>query len=75
MENMPVFVKIGHYTQSMNLLQKSKERLDQAKDLIEKLEGLRAQEAEEISVLQDELAHIEKRLEALDSMLKAPQKV
>jgi len=73
MDELPLFVKLDNYDKSVKLIAKSKERLDQVKDLLMRLESLRDKEHEEMKQLEEELTTVETRLMDLHQALKKPE--
>ena len=68
--DMPVFVKIDRYKQSLATLTKSKDKLTQARELLEKLEHIRTKQDAEMQQLEHELAVIESKIGELQSLFK-----
>jgi exonuclease VII small subunit len=73
MDELPLFVKLENYDKSVKLIAKSKERLEQVKDLLRRLESLRDKEHEEMKQLEEELTTVESRLMDLHTALKKPE--
>jgi chromosome segregation ATPase len=74
MDELPIFVKIEDYNSTLNALQKSMDRLEEAKTIISRLGALRNKEDEEIKILQEELEAIEQRIAELHGKLKQPSR-
>lgn len=68
--DMPVFVKIDRYKQSLSTLTKSKEKLGQARELLERLEQIRNKQDGEMQQLEHELALIESKIGELQELFK-----
>lgn len=73
MEEMPLFVKLDNYEKSLKLISKSKDGLNQVKDLLSRLESLRSKEQAEMKQLEEEIAIVESRLLDLHNSLKKPR--
>jgi hypothetical protein len=70
MMDMPVFVKIDRYKQSLSTLTKSKEKLVQARGLLDRLEQIRTKQDDEMNQLSHELAVIESKIAELQELFR-----
>jgi hypothetical protein len=68
--DMPVFVKIERYKESLSTLTKSKERLALARDLLERLEQIRSKQESEMHQLHQELAVIDSKIGELQELFR-----
>lgn len=68
--DMPVFVKIDRYKQSLTTLGKSKEKLTQARELLARLEQIRTKQDAEMQQLEHELSVIESKIGELQDLFK-----
>ena len=68
-KGMPVFVRIDEYKDVIEILEVIKNKLDQAKKTLARINELKNQEDSEIALWQNNIADIEKRLELIDNAL------
>ena len=68
--DMPVFVKIDRYKQSLSMLTKSKEKLGHARELLDKLDGIRTKQEAEMQQLSRELAVIDSKVAELEELFR-----
>lgn len=73
MEKMPVFVKLDEYKELVKVLEETKERLANAKELLSKIETLKRQEDSELESWNTELSEAEERIEDVDKILLKPE--
>lgn len=69
----PVFVKIDDYKDIVDLLALIKDRLKQAKFLLDKVKEIKDQEDAEIRTWSKELAEIDQRINEVDRSLFEPE--
>jgi hypothetical protein len=68
----PVFVKIDEYKDIMDIMTLMREKLRQAKFLLDKIAELKAQEDSELSTWAKELEEVESRVASIDKTLLEP---
>jgi len=68
----PVFVKIDEYKDIMDMMSLVREKLRQAKFLLDKIAELKAQEDSELATWAKELEDVESRVSAIDKTLSEP---
>jgi len=68
----PVFVKIEEYKDIMDLITLMREKLRQAKFLLDKVAELKAQEDSELATWAKELEDVEARVASIDRTLSEP---
>lgn len=71
--DMPVFVKIEQYKESLKTLDTSREKLTQAKQLLSRLNDVRDKQDAEMTQLERELAIIESKIGELQELFKNAQ--
>ena len=71
-EKAPVFVKIDEYKDVMDVMSLMREKLRQAKFLLDKIAELKAQEDSELSTWAKELEEVENRVASIDKTLLEP---
>ena len=71
-ERAPVFVKIDEYKDIMDIMALLREKIRQAKFLLDKINELKAQEDGELATWSKELAEVEEHVSAIDKMLFQP---
>ena len=72
MSGMPVFVRIEEYKDVLDVLGLLNKKLERAREIIEKLNELKAEEDAELEIWQKELSEIEKKLEVMNHTLVEP---
>jgi tetrahydromethanopterin S-methyltransferase subunit G len=72
MTGMPVFVKIDEYKDVLDVLGLLNKKLERAREIIEKLNELKAEEDAELEIWQKELSEVEKKLEFMNHTLVEP---
>lgn len=73
MEKMPVFVKLEEYKEVVKILEETKEKLTNAKELLLKIEDLKKQEDSELEAWSTELSDAEERIDDVDKILLKPE--
>ena len=68
----PVFVKIDEYKDIVDIMVLMREKLRQAKFLLDKIAELKAQEDAELATWAKELEDVEARVSAVDKSLSEP---
>ena len=68
----PVFVKIDEYKDIMDIMTLMREKLRQAKFLLDKVAELKAQEDQELATWSKELEDVETRVASIDKSLFEP---
>ncbi len=71
--NAPVFVKVERYKRAVSVIGRVKNRLDDAKAVIKRLNELKSQEERELREWQAELENIEKKLAYIEGSLSRPE--
>lgn len=72
MDKAPVFVKIDEYKDIMDIMTLMREKLRQAKFLLDKIAELKAQEDSELATWAKELEDVETRVSTIDKTLFEP---
>ncbi|MEK6857323.1 MAG: hypothetical protein AABX39_01920 [Nanoarchaeota archaeon] len=73
MEKMPVFVKLDEYKELVKVLEETKEKLVNAKELLSKIEELKRQEDAELESWNTEISEAEERIDDVDKILLKPE--
>ncbi|VVB81634.1 Uncharacterised protein [uncultured archaeon] len=71
-ERAPVFVKIDEYKDIADIMTLMREKLRQAKFLLDKIAELKAQEDAELATWAKELEDVEERVASVDKALSEP---
>lgn len=71
-KGMPVFVKIDEYKEVLDIIAVAKEKIHDAKSVMEHLTELKDQEDAEIDAWKSHLEDIEKKLQYIDNSLFEP---
>lgn len=71
-ERAPVFVKIEEYKDIADIMTLMREKLQQAKFLLDKIAELKAQEDSELATWVKELEDVETRVASIDRALSQP---
>lgn len=66
---VPVFVKVENYKDISKLMEKVRQKLGEAKELMKKIGALKRQEEDEINTWAREIADVEDRIDAVDRAL------
>lgn len=72
-EKMPVFVKLDEYKEVVRILEETKEKLANARELLSKIEELKKQEDSELEAWSAEISDAEERIEDVDKILLKPE--
>lgn len=72
MDKAPVFVKMDEYKDIMDIVSLMREKIGQAKFLLDKIAQLKAQEDEELAVWAKELEAVEQSVASVDKALTTP---
>ena len=70
---MPVFVKLDEYKELVKVLEETKEKLVNAKELLSKIEELKRQEDAELESWNTEISEAEERIDDVDKILLKPE--
>ncbi len=73
MPGMPVFVKIDEYKDVLEVLGMMNKKLEKAKEIIEKINELKAEEDAELEMWQKELLEVEKKISFMNHTLAEPE--
>ncbi len=73
MEKAPVFVKVDEYKSILELLETIKQRLDQARQLLAKVNELKQQEDQQIETWARDIEDVKERIASVDKSLLEPQ--
>lgn len=71
--DIPIFVKIEDYKDVINVIDLLKNKLSQAKDLLEKINELKEEEDSELDLWKGNIDEIEDKIETIDDSLINPQ--
>lgn len=74
MDRAPVFVKIDDYQDVVDIVALMRDRISQARMLLDKIREIKAREDEEISTWLQELQQVESRVQHIDSVLSEPER-
>jgi hypothetical protein len=69
MAKAPVFVKIEDYKDITDIVELTREKLTQAKDMLGKIAEIKANEDAELAKWADELADVEQKVDDIDKTL------
>ncbi len=72
---MPVFVKIEDYKDVVDVVDLLKAKLDEAKEILGKINQLRNEEDAELNLWTNELEEIDKKVAQIDKLLFEPETV
>lgn len=70
---MPVFVKLDEYKDVTDIVNLAREKVQQAKAVLNRIQQLKAQEDSEFESWQNELNEIEGKVEEIDKRLMEPE--
>lgn len=73
MEKMPVFIKVDEYDDVLELVKLIKQRLDEAKSTLLKINDLKNEEDHQLEMWQNTLSEVEKKIELIDHSLNEPE--
>ena len=73
MEKAPIFVRIDNYKDILKLMIQIKEKTDEAKSLLEKINKLKNEEDTELQIWQDSIEDVERKLEFVSRALGEPE--
>ncbi len=73
MDKAPVFIKIDEYRQVMTVLAQTKDKLQQARQLLDKLTEIKNQEDTELANWSKELEDVEQKVNEVDKALIEPE--
>jgi len=72
-ERAPVFVKVDEYKDIADVISLMREKIHQAKDLLDKVADLKAKEDAELAQWAKELEEVEQRVMRIDRTLVEPE--
>lgn len=72
-DKAPVFVKINDYKDIVDILALIKDRIGQAKTLLDKINELKKQEEEELDAWSREIEEVASRVDEVDTILLKPE--
>lgn len=73
MDKAPVFIKIDEYRQVVELLAQIKDKVQQARGLLQKLTDLKNQEDEQLANWSKELDDVEQKVNEVDKAIVEPE--
>jgi hypothetical protein len=73
MDEMPVFVKLDEYKDVTDIVNLAREKVQQAKSVLNRIAQLKSQEDAEFEAWQNELVEIEAKLDEIDKRLLEPE--
>lgn len=73
MQKAPLFIKIDEYKDVVDIIALTKDRLQQANTLLEKIATLKQKEDEAIGNWSKELAEVEQLVQSIDNTLAHPE--
>ena len=68
-EGRALFIKVERYKDSMSLMQNVKEKLEEAKKILQKLDSIKREEDQELQAWHQDLEEIKERLLTIDRTL------
>ncbi|MDP3734533.1 MAG: hypothetical protein Q8R37_04855 [Nanoarchaeota archaeon] len=74
MERMPVFVKVDEYDDVLSLVKIIRQKLDEAKETLLKINDLKNEEDHQLEIWQNTLAEVEKKIDFIDHSLNEPER-
>mgnify|MGYP001598284523 CR=1 FL=1 len=72
-KEMPVFVKLDEYKDLTDIVNLAREKVQQAKAVLNRINQLKAQEDAEFEAWQNELSEIENKIDDIDKRLMEPE--
>lgn len=72
---MPVFVKIDEYDDILDVINLIKNKIDQAKNLLGKIDELKNEEDAELDLWKANLEEVERRVSSINNSLFEPESV
>ncbi|MBU0469905.1 MAG: hypothetical protein KKA62_05740 [Nanoarchaeota archaeon] len=73
MEKMPVFIKIEEYNDVLDLVKAVRNKLEEAKATLLKINDLKNEEDHQLEMWQNTLAEVEKKIDFIDHSLSEPE--
>ena len=73
MEKMPVFIKIEEYDDVLELVKIVKQKLEEAKSTLLKINDLKNEEDHQLEMWQNTLSEVEKKIDFIDNSLNEPE--
>ena len=74
-KEMPVFVKIDDYKEVLDVIELMKNKIEQAKALISKINELKNEEDSELEAWKTNINEIEQKVDNIDNSLLEPESV
>ena len=74
-EGMPVFVKMDEYNDILEVIELIRSKIDQAKDVLGKIDELRNEEDAELALWKANLEEVENNISSINSSLIEPENV
>ena len=71
----PVFVKIDEYKDVLDIIDLIKNKINEAKHLIDQVNEIKSQEDTEIEIWYNEILDVERKVEYMDKTLLEPENV
>ena len=75
MSEMPVFVKIDEYKETLEVIELLKSKIAQAQSVLQRINQLRDQEAAELDSWRERLTDVEDKVAQIDHVLLQPEQV
>ena len=72
-EKMPVFVKLEDYKDIMDIIALAKDKLKQARMLLQKITDLKTREDQQLDTWSKEISEVEQKIDDIDKALLQPQ--
>lgn len=73
MAKTPVFVKIEQYKELTQLIESTRDKIDQARTLLSTISELKAQEDQQLADWEAQLEDVEANIEGIDNTLVEPE--
>ena len=73
MEKMPVFIKIEEYNDVLGIVKAVRDKLEEAKTTLLKINDLKNEEDHQLEMWQNTLAEVEKKVDFIDHSLSEPE--
>ena len=73
MEKMPVFVKVDEYNEVLNVIKVIRQKIDDAKNTLLKINDLKNEEDHQLEMWQNSLSEVEKKIDFVDHSLNEPE--
>ena len=73
MERMPVFIKVDEYDNVLELVRIVKQKMEEAKSTLLKINDLKNEEDHQLEMWQNALSEVEKKIDLIDHSLNEPE--